>query len=127
MAPHAPELILIHGMTGNGAVLDLLFPVCATADIEPLIAFGLQRRLATFENLDIVGGQKSSRAEIAFVMAQQLAVDFGRRALEQGRLVIDIGLIDADRMQAAEMGLDLHEVRKDEDHGCAAAHHLIDA
>src|SRR6185437_260070 len=89
----------------------------ATAEEQPLVAAGAERRLVSLHDLHVVGRDESRRPKRGLVEPQQLLVDLGRRAFEEGRLIIDSRLIDAYGFDAAKMRLDEQQIGKDEEEG----------
>src|ERR1700689_5431212 len=110
MPPHAAQMAFVHGESAGAAVgLDFV-AMEAAADELPIVALGADAALIALHDLDIVGRDEAGRAESEFVLPEARLVDLGRRALQQHRLVIDEGLVDAHRLEPADMRHDVDEV-----------------
>ena len=111
--PHPAQVVLVHGEPGGAAIGHALLAMQAAADerCQSLPAC-LNADLVALHDLDVVGRDEAGRAEPELVHAQARLVDLGGSALEQHRLIIDVGLVDADRLQAADVRHDVDQVRE---------------
>src|SRR4051812_17407627 len=99
MPPKPAQLVLVHVVTDGRAVWQLFFAMNATANEEPFVALSLETDLVALHHLDVVGRQEARRAEARLVAAQDLLIDLRRDAFQRRRLIVDVGFVDADRLQ----------------------------
>ena len=87
----------------------------AATDELPVVAFRPHSDLTAFHDLDVIGSNEASRSKAEFMIAQAAFVDFVRRAFEEYRVIVDVALVNADRLDAAEVGHDVNEIWKHEE------------
>src|ERR1700679_1030868 len=85
----------------------------SAAQQEPFVHARLKARLVAFVGLEVVGGHPSSGSVADEGFAEPALVELVGGAFEHCRVVVNDGLVGADRLNHAELVQDQNQVRED--------------